>query len=831
MSRIKIKTENKRTDASRELYGIFFEDINRAGDGGLYPELLRNRTFEDSLLPEGIRTEDGGYSFVTDSGWKDEFNKGEGLSRWVRENAAMPTEIPAWYAENAVIKLDRTMTLNQNRSVSMKVSFEPGGYVYNTGFCGICQKSGAAYRLTVFAAADKDTSLRFAAESDGHTVGSANLSLKSGGFRKCELTYTASADTAHARFVIHSDSICSINIGFISLMPADTYLSHGLRTDLMEKLKALRPGFVRFPGGCIVEGITPGTIMTFKDTTGPVWERPGRLLMWHYRSSTGLGFHEYLQMCEDLGAEPIYVCNCGMTCQARNSVSLSGDAQEEIIQDTLNAIAYAVEPSDSFWGKKRAEAGHPAPFVFRYIEIGNENWGSDYEVRYEMCRKAIHEKYPEILFIANAHIEKDGYIADYVDEHYYETAESFAETSDRFDAYDRKGPKILLGEVSVVRGYLGQLYGALGEAALLTGIEKNQDIVSFVAYAPLLENIHYNAWRPNLIRFDNKDSIGTPSYHVWKLFGNNRTSDVIETEVETGREYRPLKGMGSIIGSYGLKFRKAQWNGKPAEVSHELMGTVREGDGYFVLSDPTKEQLDESLMLWGADPSRAFAVFGSENVYEGDFSVEIKAEKGIDFEIGMFSSRAPKGVYIPDETHPPRDFNPESVQPLRWSVSNGRSRVMQPASPENIPISPEIGVDIIQDRFNEFRYSVIGHKVRLFINGRLVHEIGLPSFPSIFAAAGNSDAGTGEVVLKIVNMSSESDSINIITDCCICPDYGVSVISGEKTDENTFAKPDRIAVREICLNGASDNFIYEAPPLSVSVVRLKKQEVHGGKNG
>lgn len=162
-------------------------------------------------------------------------------------------------------------------------------------------------------------------------------------------------------------------------MPDNTYMGHGLRTDLVEKLKGMSPKFMRFPGGCIVEGTTPSTAMRFRDTVGPSWERPSKLFVWHYRSTLGLGFHEYLQLYEDLGMEPLYVCNCGMTCQGRKSVLLEGEALDEMVQDTLDAIEYAIGSKESKWGRLRASMGHPEPFKMTYLEIGNENWGPDYE--------------------------------------------------------------------------------------------------------------------------------------------------------------------------------------------------------------------------------------------------------------------------------------------------------------------------------------------------------------------------------------------------------------------------------------------------------------------
>lgn len=276
-------------------------------------------------------------------------------------------------------------------------------------------------------------------------------------------------------------------------MPDNTYMGHGLRTDLVEKLKGMSPKFMCFPGGCIVEGTTPSTAMRFRDTVGPAWERPSKLFVWHYRSTLGLGFHEYLQLREDLGMEPLYVCNCGMTCQGRKSVLLEGEALDEMVQDTLDAIEYAIGSKESKWGRLRASMGHPEPFKMTYLEIGNENWGPDYEKRYNMIYKKVKELYPQIKTIANEHVEKNGCPAECVDEHFYNTTEFFAERVNYYDDYDRKGPKIFVGEVAV-NDYMGQLYAALGEAAFLMGIEKNQDIVTLASYAPLFENVNYRAW-------------------------------------------------------------------------------------------------------------------------------------------------------------------------------------------------------------------------------------------------------------------------------------------------------------------------------------------------
>lgn len=382
-------------------------------------------------------------------------------------------------------------------------------------------------------------------------------------------------------------------------MPDNTYMGHGLRTDLVEKLKGMSPKFMRFPGGCIVEGTTPSTAMRFRDTVGPAWERPSKLFVWHYRSTLGLGFHEYLQLCEDLGMEPLYVCNCGMTCQGRKSVLLEGEALDEMVQDTLDAIEYAIGSKESKWGRLRASMGHPEPFKMTYLEIGNENWGPDYEKRYNMIYKKVKELYPQIKTIANEHVEKNGCPAECVDEHFYNTTEFFAERVNYYDDYDRKGPKIFVGEVAVNEGnYMGQLYAALGEAAFLMGIEKNQDIVTLASYAPLFENVNYRAWYPNLIRFNNHQSLGIPTYYVWKMFGQNRGEYVVRSEDEGGRVYRPRTGMASLKSNKELRFRNPIWNGEEAKITHELMGHVQDTEDGRLLQLPDEEQKRNFTVFW-----------------------------------------------------------------------------------------------------------------------------------------------------------------------------------------------------------------------------------------
>ena len=819
MSRIEISTLRKKIPVTGNLYGIFLEDINRAVDGGLYPELIRNRAFEDSIPPVDCTTEENGYAIVSATGWRDEFNHGEGLSRWVRQNEVPDTPIPAWYASGAEMKLDLTDTLNSNRQAALSVFFHEGGRIHNIGFCGIPQRKGAIYRCYLFAKAEHPVRLIVSVREGDVIYSRTEFTIDSSSYSCYEEVMITNGDSVKAVFDLCCPEGGAVKFGFVSFMPEDTFMGHGLRKDIVEKLRDMNPRFFRFPGGCIVEGFSPSTAMRFHHTVGPVWERPSHQLMWHYRAYHGFGFHECLQLCEDLDMEPLYVFNCGMTCQARKEVLMEGQELEEMIQEALDAIEYAVGPTDSKWGALRARMGHPKPYKMNMVEIGNENFGPAYEERYRKCYQAIKERYPEMKIIANTHVENSGLPVDIVDEHYYNTAEFFAENTEMFQRYDRQGPEIFLGEVSVIRGYVGQLYGALAEAAYFTGVEKNQDIVTLVSYAPLLENVNYNAWFPNLLRFNHGGCYGIPSYYVWKLFGTHRGDHVVEITEETNRIYRPVKGMASLLGAAELIYRNALWNGQRVGISHELMGRVEESSGSYTVRRPDEEQREESSRFHGANLEEIFVIFGDEEVTTGTFEIEIKAEQDREHVIGIFSSRIPKEVYISDETHPPKEWNIDKVRPFLWKIRNGRSRLEEKEYPANILLDSDKVVKLKQGEFNHFSYSSDGSKLRLFVNQELIHEIELPSFRTLHTVVSDTDQ---EVILKLVNMAEQEDEVLITLDCDVAREYTAYLITGDKKAENSFENPIHVQDLEYQRTGAAREFVYQAPPLSVNVLRLQK---------
>ena len=377
---------------------------------------------------------------------------------------------------------------------------------------------------------------------------SKSLDIAGTDYQRFDLTLCPDHTDPDARFTLKSSSGGSLNLGFTSLMPRDTYKGHGMRKDLMEMLQNTSSRFLRFPGGCIVEGFTRETAVRFPHMIGPVWERPSHNLMWHYRTTNGLGYHEYLQICEDLGLEPMYVINCGITCQGRKPELFEGDELEQWIQEAFDAIDYATAPADSRWGRLRAQAGHPEPFKLTYLEIGNENDKDVYFSRYEKFYHAIHERYPQIKLISNTHTENRGLPTQIVDEHLYSTADTFVTASNKYRNYDRKGPRIFIGEYAVTSGLdIGNLKSALAETMYLMEAEKNQDIVRLTAYAPLFQNVDYTAWYPNLIAFNNHTCFGIPFYHALSMLSRNHGKSLLRTEADFRSGYPEPEGLNGLI--------------------------------------------------------------------------------------------------------------------------------------------------------------------------------------------------------------------------------------------------------------------------------------------
>lgn len=505
------------------MYGIFFEDINYAADGGLYAEMVKNRSFE---FPQSLL------------GWTT-FGKVE-------------------------VKDDGPFDRNPHY-----VRLLPSGHndkytgLENEGFFGVTFHKDSVYKFSAYMRApEKAAKIRvelcnLASMKESQVYASHTFDVNSKEWTKysCELKPDDSCEKGVLRvFLVHPDQ--PVDMEHISMFPANTWKGreNGMRRDLAQALYDLKPGVFRFPGGCIVEGTEVPDRYQWKNTVGPVENRPTNLNRWLYTfphrlypdyfQSGGLGFYEYFQLSEDFGAEPLPIINVGLVCQYQNwhqDESIPLDSLQPYIDDALDLIEFANGATDTKWGKLRADMGHPEPFNMKYLGVGNEQWGKQYVTRLEPFIKVLREKHPEIKVVGSSGPNSEGedfdYLwpemkrlkADLVDEHFYRPETWFLAQGLRYDKYDRKGPKVFAGEYACHgkgKKY-NHFYPSLLEAAFMTGLERNADVVEMATYAPLFAHVEGWQWRPDLIWFDNSRSMKSGSYYVQQLYGLNKGDRVL----------------------------------------------------------------------------------------------------------------------------------------------------------------------------------------------------------------------------------------------------------------------------------------------------------------
>jgi alpha-N-arabinofuranosidase len=629
---------------NKNMYGLFFEDINFAADGGLYPELVKNKSFEtDARL----------------MGWKA-LQGAANLDAYTVRNEQGLTAGNAHYVR-----------LTTRAGASGEAGIE------NEGFRGMGVKAGGEYTLSFYARRGTGGINGLTASlvgPKGEDLGQVAVS----GFTTEWKQYTAvlkatgTQNKAHLKLVLNGTG--TVDLDVVSLFPKDTWKQrpNGLRTDLVQLLKDMKPGFLRFPGGCIVEGRTLSERYQWKETIGDVAARLPMINRWNmefkhrstpdYYQSFGLGFFEYFQLSEDIGAEPLPILNVGMACQynsgelapigtastkggpntpetAPHDHATDDPSLDVFIQDALDLIEFANGPASSTWGAKRAAMGHPAPFNLKMIGVGNEQWGPQYLERYIPFAKAVKAKYPSIDLVSSAGPSPDGELfdtaskrlgelkADYIDEHYYAKADWFRAHADRYDKYVRGGPKIFAGEYAAQSANTGSAENkntwdcAISEAAFMTGLERNADVVGMASYAPLFANVDAWQWTPDLIWFDNLSSYGSPSYYVQKLYALNKGTKVLPVTMPGGAKNGTDNLFASAVadeptGEVVLKL--VNYSGSPRPVSINLAGAKslgKTGRAQTLASDDLQAQnsLKEPKKL--APQDSTFAVKGSTLSY------------------------------------------------------------------------------------------------------------------------------------------------------------------------------------------------------------------------
>lgn len=544
---IEVAVDRPGTAIAPTMYGIFFEDINFGADGGLYAEKIKNRSFE---FPDPLM------------GWKRAMVAGARGSFAAATDAAPSPANPHY----------------------LRITSESGRFgVTNDGFRGIGIRQGEQYTVSLLARRRGDGPVSLVVEFEdarNQAQGGTTIAGLTPTWARYRGTITATQTSgSRTRLRVLADGPGTVDVDMVSVFPADTWQGreNGLRKDLVQLLKAMKPGFLRFPGGCIVEGRFLDGRYQWKTTIGDPAERRLIVNRWNdefanratpdYYQSFGLGFYEYFVLSEDLGAEPLPIINCGMACQFNSGELAPLDAIDPYIQDALDLIEFANGPVTSPWGARRAAMGHPAPFNLRLLGVGNEQWGPQYVERFALFEKVLGAKHPEIALIASAdpNFRSDNFPwqwdrlrelrADIIDEHFYQPPDWFLKNVGRYDTYPRTGPKVFVGEYAAHLPGAGPqnvrpstLGAALAEAVFMTGFERNADVVTMSAYAPLLAHVDAWQWTPNLIWFDNLRSFGTPSYHAQQLFGANRGERVLPITVGGSR----ANGSGGLFSSAAL---------------------------------------------------------------------------------------------------------------------------------------------------------------------------------------------------------------------------------------------------------------------------------------
>ncbi len=510
--------------------GVFFEDINYGADGGLYPERVKNRSFE--FTPALL-------------GWTPWANGTPGTT-------TVMTERPLDEANPQYVRMTSQLGNGQFG-------------LENEGFFGMSVTKGEPLVCSVQARTAQTQPVVLTVElvnPQGASLARGTLTVTGSEWKRQATTLKAKASEPKAKLRVLLTKGNTVDLDMVSLFPKRTWRDrpNGLRPDLVKWLADLKPAFVRFPGGCIVEGRYLSTRYQWKSTIGPVEQRRLIINRWNdefkhrpapdYFQSFGLGFFEYFQLCEDVGAEPLPILNCGMACQFNSNELVPLDQLDPYIQDALDLIEFANGPADSPWGRRRAAMGHPKPFNMRLLGVGNEQWGPQYVERYAAFAKVLKQRHPEVLLVSSAGPRPEDDLfqylwpklrdlkADVVDEHCYANPAWFFNNAARYDGYDASGPKVFMGEYAAQSDKVVSVLNrnnwecALAEAAYMTGLERNSAVVTMSSYAPLFGHEEGWQWRPNLIWFDNVQSYGTPSYYVQQLFSVHRGDAVLPVRVE-----------------------------------------------------------------------------------------------------------------------------------------------------------------------------------------------------------------------------------------------------------------------------------------------------------
>ncbi|CAM3299418.1 alpha-L-arabinofuranosidase C-terminal domain-containing protein [Kibdelosporangium persicum] len=798
---LNVDSAGRGASIDRTMYGVFFEDINRAADGGLYAELVQNRSFE--------------YDPADNASYN-------GLTSWAPTGGAGSVQ---------VVDDDGRMNERNRRYLRMDLRGEYG--IANAGYnSGIRVESGKLYDFSVWARTDGMPLTATVTDPAGQALADPlRIQVRGDRWTKYTGTIRARQTSTTGRLTLKASGTGTLRLDMVSLFPRDTYKNrpNGMRADLAEKIAALKPGFVRFPGGCLVNtGSHYGyeapnwerkRSYQWKDTVGPVEQRATNANFWGYNQSYGIGYYEYFQFAEDIGAMPLPVVPALVTGCGQNRATDDPALLQRHIQDTLDLIEFANGPVTSTWGRKRAEMGHPAPFNLTHIGVGNEeNLPNEFFARFVEFREAIEARYPAITVISNSGPDDTGVTFDrlwelnradkvaMVDEHYYNSPQWFLQNNQRYDSYDRNGPKVFLGEYA---SQDNRFYNALTEAAYMTGLERNADVVKLASYAPLLANTDYVQWRPDMIWFNNHTSWGSTSYETQKLFMTNVGNHVVPSKASaTPTTVAPISGaIGlstwatsasyddvKITSADGTSLFTEDFSGTDARWTKSGRGSWAVVDGAYVQSD----QAAENTMVTAGDPAWS------------DYDLNVKATKlaGREGFLIAFGVKDTGNYYW-------------------WNLggwNNTQSAVEKAVGGGKETLIPN-GTTIDTGRQYDVRISVRGRQVELFLDGQRWGGFTDDKVAEPFRQVVTRDTRTGELIVKVVNAQNADarTRIDLGRNVHVGSTARVTTLQGQPDDVNTaYTQP--IRPRESRFTGVANTFTYTFPANSVTFLRIQARE-------
>ncbi|WP_158843561.1 alpha-L-arabinofuranosidase C-terminal domain-containing protein [Saccharothrix deserti] len=776
------------------MYGVFFEDINRAADGGLYAELVQNRSFE-----------------------------------YDRADNAAYTPLTGWAPTGGTLDVvDDDARLNERNRRYLRLGLPAG--VINSGYnSGIAVESGKRYDFSVWARTDQAAgtpmTVGLTDPAGKYFAPPVNIQVSGDGWAKYTGTFEARESSTTGRLLLNAGGTGTLRLDMVSLFPQDTYKGHGLRKDLAEKIAALDPGFVRFPGGCLVNtgshygyeapNFERRRSYQWKDTIGPVEQRATNWNFWGYNQSYGLGYHEYFQFSEDIGAMPLPVVPALVTGCGQNRATDDPALLQRHIQDTLDLIEFANGTADSTWGRKRAEMGHPEPFELTHVAVGNEeNLPDAYFARFTQFKAAIEAKHPDITVVGNTGPDDTGTTFDrlwqlnrdagvkMVDEHYYNSPSWFLENNERYDSYDRNGPKVFLGEYA---SQDNRFANALAEAAFMTGLERNADVVKLASYAPLLANEDYVQWRPDMIWFNNHASWGSTSYEMQKLFMTNVGDHVVRSTASgTPSTREPITGAVGLstwatAASYddvkvtsaaGQELFADDFSAGAGKWTGSGRGAWSVVNGAYVQSDAAAE----NTLVTAGDPTWR------------DYTLNVKATKqsGREGFLVAFGVKDTGNYYW-------------------WNLggwNNTQSAVEKAEGGAKSTLITD-ATKVETGRTYDLRIEVRGRKVQLFMDGQKWGEFTDDSVAEPFRQVVTRDEATGELIVKVVNAQSNAarTKIDLGPDTWVVPTAKATVLEGLPDDVNTeFTQPVKARQTQVRV---SSSFTHTFPPNSVTFLRIK----------